>query len=195
MPTASLRSSYRAPPHIPLHTQTSPSTLRNFHPYHAPPTSPHQPRPCPNALHLPPSLHPQFTDQYRAPARCDVCMVPGNVPLNQFTVGASAMCGGVSGGVTTVPIGSPGTGQVGRLLVWKSLEQVLYLTMLLDCAADGALVSAGPQVWLGTAKVRDVWVVRAVWQLAGVGVMRGYCAAGLGVYCLSRTPVSLHCEP
>lgn len=53
------------------------------------------------------------------------------------------MCGGVPGGVTTVPIGSPGAGQVGRLLVWKSLEQVLYFTMLLDCAADGALVGVG----------------------------------------------------
>ena len=68
--------------------------------------------------------------------------MPGNVETNEFTSGATAICGGASG-VSKFPLSDrSGALLVGNLLVWRGLNGYAYFSVLLDCDDDGSLVSA-----------------------------------------------------
>eukprot|EP00955_Chlamydomonas_euryale_P069763 360578-Chlamydomonas_euryale.AAC.2 len=85
----------------------------------------------------------QFADEYRNPERYDVCMVPGNVPDNQFTDGARAICGG-SSGIQVLHLGDiVGRKIVGHLIIWRGLNNVIYFTVDMECdSTTGDVVRA-----------------------------------------------------
>lgn len=76
--------------------------------------------------------------------------MPGNVEINEFTSGATAICGGPgAGGVSKFPLSdSSGSIIVGNLLVWKGLNGYAYFSVLLDCDSDGSSVSAELSLFL-----------------------------------------------